>query len=247
MIVRDEDPDPREDEELETPAEAEGEEPEVEVEQDEEPEPEESEDLEDEPEPEPQPKPVKGKSKEENFADLRRRKDAEIAARDVEIERLRAQPQPVQQRQGDPEAERRRYEAMTPEQRVMHAAAVAEERMAAFTARAEFNAHDSADKAAFDGKALFDPRYRKYASEVEAQLLNLRKQGQNAPREALLNYLIGQKIMANGPKARKQVAEGQREVRRQTTQPDKPKGDVQGKRGTDERAARKKRLEGQRI
>lgn len=244
MIVRDEDPDPREDEELETPAEAEGEEPEAEVEQDEEPEPEETEDLEDEPEPEPQPKPVKGKSKEENFAAMRER----LRLREEELDRLRAErTQPVQQRQGDPEAERRRYEAMTPEQRVMHAAAVAEERMAAFTARAEFNAHDSADKAAFDGKALSDPRYRKYASEVEAQLLNLRKQGQNAPREALLNYLIGQKIMANGPKARKQVAEGQREVRRQTTQPDKPKGDVQGKRGTDERAARKKRLEGQRI
>lgn len=239
-----EDPDPKEPEDLEF--EEPNDSPEIdsnddpELEETEEPELEPAEDE----EPEAQPVKAKGKSKEENFAAMRER----LRLREEELDRLRAErTQPVQQRQGDPEAERRRYEAMTPEQRVMHAAAVAEERMAAFTARAEFNAHDSADKAAFDGKALSDPRYRKYASEVEAQLLNLRKQGQNAPREALLNYLIGQKIMANGPKARKQVADGQREVRRQTTQPDKPKGDVQGKRGTDERAARKKRLEGQRI
>lgn len=203
-------------------------------------------DLEEE---EPVRAPPKGKSKDENMAALRERaRMAQERADRLEREaaELRTRVQPQQQTE-DPRREAERLARMTPEQRVQHYAAVAEERIARATAIGEFQAADQADKASFAVRTAHDPRAAKYAPEVEARLLQLRKSGANASREDVLKYIIGERVMANMPKVKKQQAAARETVRSQTTNPERPKGDTGGKRRVDEKTARAKRLDGVRI
>lgn len=254
MLIRNQDgPDPREDDDLEDgpPAQPDGDDEgqggeaaEVDDEPEEEPSEEDGPELEDEPQ--PPPRRAKGPTKEENFAAMRER----IRLQDEELARLRGgQQQPAQQprQQEDPRAEAERLSRMTPEQRIQHFAAVAEERITRATAIGEFQAADNQDRATFAARVVSDPRAAKYANEVEARLLQLRKQGANASREDVLKYIIGERVMANAPKVRQQQKAAAETVRRQTTTPERPKGDTGGKPRQGEKAARAKRLEGMRI
>lgn len=197
-------------------------------------------------EPEPVQAQPKGKSKDENMAALRR---AEQAARDRadKAERELAEARRPQPRQEDPQAEARRLQAMTPEQRIQHYAAVAEERITRATAVGQFQAADQADRASFAVRTASDPRVAKYAQEVETRLHQLRQNGANASREDMLRYIIGERVMANAPKAKKQQAAAKETIRQQTTSPERPKGDTGGKRRVDEKTARAKRLDGVRL
>lgn len=257
MLIHD-DPEPRDDDELEGPEPADADEPEAgdEVEtpaDDDEPDADVI-DVDDEPEPEPEPAPRKkaapSRSEEENFAALRRRKDAEIAARDVEIERLRrAGEQPRAATREDPEAEARRLAAMTPEQRLDYKQAKFEERMVADQQRVRFETWEAADKANYQAKASVNPRYARFSAEVEKQLGIARQQGLNFNREQVLAFIIGNQVMnAKGSKgAKKQAAEAEASVRDNKVRPSRPKGDTAPDRSTNEKAARKKRLEGMQI
>ena len=81
------------------------------------------------------------------------------------------------------------------------------------------------------------------AAEVETELANLRRQGQNVDREALANYLIGKRARARGPKAvDKQRKTGERNIQRQSARPSAGRSD----RGPEDRRsddARRRRLE----
>lgn len=239
-----EDPDPRLDEELEEELPETSETPEPEVEEEEPV----DEPVDDEPELNDEPVQVqpKGKSKDENMAALRR---AEQTARERadKAERELAEARRPQPRQEDPQAEARRLQAMTPEQRIQHFAAVAEERITRATAVGQFQAADQADRASFAVRTASDPRVAKYAQEVETRLHQLRQGGANASREDMLRYIIGERVMANAPKVKKQQAAAKETIRQQTTNPERPKGDTGGKRRVDEKTARAKRLDGVRL
>ncbi len=60
---------------------------------------------------------------------------------------------------------------------------------------------EQADRAQFQAKAATNPMVGKYADRVEAELQKLRAAGQNAPRETLLAYLIGQDMLTKTPAA----------------------------------------------
>src|SRR6267154_2094559 len=65
----------------------------------------------------------------------------------------------------------------------------------------QWNTQEANDKAAFERLQLSDPRAKKYAAEVETRLASIRKQGQNVDREALLKFVIGEKVFQGGGKA----------------------------------------------
>lgn len=109
----------------------------------------------------------------------------------------------------------------------------------------QWNTQESNDKAAFERLQLSDPRAKKYAAEVETRLAGIRKQGQNVDREALLKFVIGEKVFQGGGKAAaKQKKEGAEQIRRQRTNPPSGQSDVRGGRSQESEAeARRKRLE----
>lgn len=245
MLIRTQaDPDPREDDEDETGGVAPpnddndkgGEAAEVEEE------PEVVEEDEPELEEEPVRAPPKGKTRDENFAEMRRRQAA-LEAENEQLRRSQQQARP-QQEQETPQAREQRLARLTPQQRDAYEAAEREERLTRVGSLAEFRVAEMTDKAAFRMLSQSDPRASKYASEVETRLNQMRSQGMNASREDVLRYIIGEKVMANGPKAKKQIAAAKAEVDRQTTKPEKPKGDRGGNRPKDDKAARKQRLAG---
>ena len=109
----------------------------------------------------------------------------------------------------------------------------------------QWNQQEANDKAAFERLQLSDPRAKKYAGEVETRLASIRKQGQNVDREALLKYVIGEKVFQGGGKAAaKQKKQGEEQIRRQRTNPPAGQSDVRGGRTEQSEAeARRKRLE----
>jgi hypothetical protein len=116
-----------------------------------------------------------------------------------------------------------------------------------------------ADKASYDAKAASNKIYKKYQAEVENELAKAlrgeRVSWSAAPdagsiREQILDILIGRKVRQANSGASQEVErqrnQGQRNIRRQTTQPNNPRGDTQGERsrsGGNEREARRRRLE----
>ncbi len=254
MLIRDEDPDPREDEiENDDRAPVDGpdpdDEPEIEASDEDEPADDDQEQVDDEPVEEPVQR-RRQPTKDENMAALRakaRRAD-ELEA---EVTRLRTtqpqQTQPVQQGE-TPQARHARLAAMSPEDRVNAIADEREERLHRTAALADFRVAEAEDRGNFNEICRADPRAKKYAPQVEQTLLAERQAGRNWPRATILKFILGERVMANAPKAKKQQAAADENAKRQGGRPEKSKGDVGGsnKRLT-EAQAREKRLLNVRI
>jgi hypothetical protein len=105
---------------------------------------------------------------------------------------------------------------------------------------------DATDRATYDAKAASDGRYKRYAADVEAKRQELIGQGQIVPREVLLKYLIGERVLERqgSAEARRQQAKGKERVARQTVRPSGGRSDVQGdRRAQSDADKRRQRLE----
>lgn len=110
-------------------------------------------------------------------------------------------------------------------------------------------ANDVADSTRFSQLAVTKPAiYNRYKDRVEAELVKMRQNGQSAPREAILRFLIGNDAI-DGKLTRKKAAPA-------ADTPSSPRGgrlppgaktDVQVGKGMSEREKRAKRLEGVNI
>lgn len=173
---------------------------------------------------------------EEN-ANLRRRMD------ELEHTTRQRQQEPAETK----EQETARLQLMTPDERAEYRFNKAEERNQRALAVIQLQSADLADQAAFSALKVDDPAAKKYASDVEKTLADLRKRGENASRETILNYLVGQKsreaMKKNGGRA---ARKGQDNIRRQQATPGNGRGDVQATRRVAGNTPRK-RLEGQYI
>ena len=86
---------------------------------------------------------------------------------------------------------------------------------------AQIQASDTADRTAYQARSMDNQRMRAYATRVEDRLTEMRKSGQNAPREAIYRYLLGEdvdkgtvKTAAAKPKAKAgALSENQRAAR----------------------------------
>lgn len=65
----------------------------------------------------------------------------------------------------------------------------------------QWQMQETADRTAFMARAASDPVVKRYADRVEAQLANMRRQGNTAPRENVLKYLIGEDVLSKSSKA----------------------------------------------
>lgn len=147
----------------------------------------------------------------------------------------------------DQAAERERLALMSPEEKADYRIGKAEERFNQRIAQADFRAEDRADKADFRHLCAEDKAVAAVAAEVEAELVSMRSQGRNVPREALANFLIGKRARERAKAAgTKQRRKGQESIRRETTRPARGRSDTasdrrQGSKG-ETQAARLARL-----
>lgn len=121
--------------------------------------------------------------------------------------------------------------------------------------RALMEAADGRDRTQFDRLATTKPKVHKlYESRVEDELQKMRGRGENAPRMAILQFLIGKDVIegkVRSKPARKAAAAGAGNEE-QNTGVDRGKSpgarsDVSAKARQTERQKREKRLEGVRI
>ena len=147
--------------------------------------------------------PVKGSRAQER---IRAQQEALRAEREekarlaVELERVRQQQQAYSQQQL--EAQQRAYlESLDPMERQQ---VLMEQRFQEMQRQQQIlqaQLQEQTDRAQFQAKAATNPMVGKYLDRVEAELQKLRAVGQNAPRETLLAYLIGQDMLSKTPTA----------------------------------------------
>lgn len=148
-----------------------------------------------------------------------------------ELADLRAQTQ-ARAQQEDPAAEAARMALMSPEERTDYRLNQAEQRNQQNINALRFQTQDQIDKAGFDAKAQYDPLVKKHAPEVEKRLTAMRQNGMNAPRDAVLTYVLGEIVRTQGTKkTAEQKGKGQENIRRQETTVTNNKGDTATNRG----------------
>jgi hypothetical protein len=144
---------------------------------------------------------------------------------------------------------RARMALLPPHEQMLEAQSRSERRFTRMFQQQQIAQAVQLDKANYDAKALTNPRYKRYAGQVEVEHNRLLQAGTPAPRETILRYMLGDKLLANdaaGVKPQKRAA-AQR-VKAAQTKPVAGRSDVAGTRGrTDERTARAKRLDGLQI
>ena len=142
--------------------------------------------------------------------------------RELRAERESARNQPKVE---TPEEENARLSLMTAEERMDYKLAKAQRENDRQINLIKFQSADATDKAAFEAKGAYDARYRKYAAEVERVLVEERKQGRSFPRETILRFVLGEKVMTSKKDIQRQKDVGQRNVERQRTRPDAGRSD----------------------
>ncbi len=106
-------------------------------------------------------------------------------------------------------------------------------------------AQDISDKTSFATIAMKNPAlFKRYEARVEEQLAQMRAKGFNAPREAIMDNLIG-KDMRDGKFKPKKAAEDKTTVARGKLPG--ARSDVSGKNAMSEHEKRKQRLENVQI
>lgn len=152
----------------------------------------------------------------EEAADLRRRLDT-----------FEAQQRQRQAPAENPADEAARLALMSPEERINYRLDQAERRNQQATAQMQFQLQENADRSGFAALCASDPLAARLASKVEAKLSEIRAQGQNVSREALLDFLIGQEVRQKQTKAgAQQRRTAQQQVTRQQVRPGASRGDA---------------------
>lgn len=195
---------------------------------------------------EPPERPTRGqgrvaKATREN-ADLKRT-NADLERRLADLERARsAPPAPVE----TPEQRTARFAAMEPWERTEALRQEDAQRTASTLQRIEFESRDNADRLAFETLASRNKTAAKLKDEVEKRLKDMRSNNMTAPRETILKYLIGERMLANGAraegKARKSAAANrdQQRARPSSGRADAPADD---RRTSNAKTSRNKRVE----
>ena len=175
--------------------------------------------------------------------------NSELRRRLTELEqRPSASQQPVQYGESDDQFNSR-MQLLPIDQQLEQRQFRSEQRFAQQIHVLKWQTHMQQDKSAFDAQAVSDPLAKRYATEVEAKFNELLSQNQFAPRDSILNYIIGQKVRASRAKETgKQRQRGAQNLQRQQARPTGGRSDVQSTRGrVSEAEARRRRLENMEI
>jgi len=190
--------------------------------------------------------PTRGVSRQQRLANENR----DLRDRLERLERQPATPAQAGPQEETEEAFKARMALLDPVAR-MEATLERSQRNTAMTIqRMALQNQETTDKAMYDAKAAVDPRYNRRSAAVEAKRTELMNMGQIVPREAVLKFLLGEKILAGGgsKEVRRAQARGQDRITRQRTQPSGGRSDVRAdRRQLSDADARKKRLENAEI
>jgi hypothetical protein len=176
----------------------------------------------------------------------------ELRDRLSNVERQVTQPGPVQT--GPQEETEQQFQArialLPPDERMEARFLRSEQRNQRFVAATAMQQQETLDKATFDAKAAVDERYKRYAPAVEAKRKELQALGQWVPREAVLKFVIGERVLANqgSKEVLRKKASGQKRIASQQARPSGGRSDVGGdRRAVSEAEARRRRLESAEI
>jgi len=150
------------------------------------------------------------RERDTELADVRRRLD--------ELTRTVQQPRP----QGEsPEQRAQRRALLTPQEQMQEDLRESEARVTQIVQSTQAQNAEFADRTAFQAQCAVNPLYAKYAPKVEGKLAELRTQGSNVSREAILRWMIGDAAIArmSSKEGKKEVRDAQTRVRRQTVRP----------------------------
>jgi len=192
--------------------------------------------------------PSRGESRQQRLAnELKeaRQRETELNRR---LDALIAGQQPRPQLGETPEARAQRLALLTPEERITAELNEVKVGFALQLQQMQLNTVDSNDRASYQAKATVDPLYKKWEPKVEAELAQLRRQGQTVEREKLMYYLIGKNAIENrkGPTSQER-RQAQTRVARQTTRPSNAGSDVSASRRETRGNSLERRLENQAL
>lgn len=216
--------------------------------QDDDPEDGDADEGDDEQEGEPAQRPTRGQNRVATLSrEAREAKDrADRAERELQDLRAQQTRAPAE----TPAARAERLAGMTEAQRLEYLIQEQGQNFQAQIAQTNFNNWESGDQAAFRALSATNPAVAKLAAKVEVELKAMRAQGQNASRETIAKYLLGEAALNRAPRA---AAKGARTAaagrERQQGRPGAGRGDVApgGARKGSEAAQRRARLEGLEI
>lgn len=203
----------------------------------------------------PEPEPAPRTRGQRQHAELRRRAQAAeraLAEKDARARELEAQLAQARQPVAPVESaavREARLAAMDPIERTEFLINELRADNARDRQMQQFQAADTSDRTAYDTLAQINPVYRKYKDEVEHRLRLLRNAGQNVPRETVLKFLIGEKVVSarasNKPNPKR--AEAAARVRKQTVTPARARGEGGSSKREADSVARMRRLENLQI
>lgn len=180
---------------------------------------------------EEEPQQTRGQTRHQRLAIAAQEANDRAAKVEREFNEFKAQHTPRPQ-QEDPAQEEARMALMSPEERTNYRLDKAERRNQQQMAVLHFQTQDGIDKASFDAKREFDPLVKKHADEVERRLADIRKNGMDAKRDAILTYILGESVRKQGTQKKVEQADrGQQNIRRQQVSVANNKGDTASNRG----------------
>lgn len=196
---------------------------------------------------------------QEDVAPRRGRRDERIARllsereedrrRLADLEAKSRQPAHTGPREETDEEFNARVVLLDPETRVEARLQRSEQRNARQMQALRFQQAEQLDKATYEAKKPYDPRYSRYESDVEKLVTEQRGQGNFISREVALKYILGERMLKRGDKeVVKARDKGKRNIERQRTNPPNNRGDAgRGRERDTGRNARDKRLEDMEI
>jgi hypothetical protein len=181
----------------------------------------------------PEPRPSRRDSRIQSLTERVRERDTELAEVRRRLDELTRTVQ--QPRQAEtPEMRAQRRALMAPQEQMQEDLREAQTSFTQQVQGLQAQQQEFADRTAFQAQCASNPLYAKYAPKVEGKLAELRTQGTNAPREAVLRWLIGDAALSRmgSKEGKREVAQAQQRVKRATVRP--PSG------GSDEAATRRR-------
>lgn len=144
----------------------------------------------------------------------------------------RQQPQQTQETQ---EQRNARRSLLSAEERMSEDMQELRSLVVTSTHQTQVSTADATDRASFDAKSASDPLYRRWSAKVETERARLAGLGQFVAREAIMTFMIGKAALEarNSPEAKKQRAQANRRVQRQTVKAGSSRNDAtQSRRGS---------------
>jgi hypothetical protein len=244
-----------EDEDPDTDDEPSDEDPDGELEEDEDEDPDEAEEQDEDPDEadedgddEPARKPTRREARIRQLAKEKKEARAEAAAAK---EQLRQIQQSQQQQNNQPRqptaAEEAAYRAsLSPEELIRYDVGKVLQTQRQQNELLQFNMQDMVDKQGYDAQASTNPVMKKYSVKVEERLKQLRMVGMNVPRLAILQNIIGERVLAAKGKKTVSRKKADENMRRNKTNAVSGRSNTtreSSRSGKNEREARYKRLE----